>query len=285
MIKETAVHLLISVLFNESTSWFGKWLAHTVTAVDDVRVLLVVASNTALQRWEYEKTARELPPLPSHIRLIFSPPRIKTKVGKSLLEGHLENVLVGAATETPTHVVFMASNCAWLKKLDQRSMREVLGSFKFLRVKPLVPKRRYWDMMVLRDARFMDWNTKMLRGAASVASVCKTQIEGLTLRYEDYLRALENFPKNDAATWLLPCESPHFPLEEFALSAALWKEKSMVTHICKNYLHTEPSEKTLLKVRDNEKHTLLFKRVPRETDSALFEFAKTCVLGSCVAES
>lgn len=272
------IHLLISVLFNESTEWFGEWLSHTVAAITDVRVLLVVASNTALQKGGYEKISRELlPPLPPHIRLMFSHPRLKTKVGKSLLEGHLENVLAGAAMETPTHVVFMASNCAWLKKLDQNSMREVLGSFKFLQVKPLVPKRRYWDMMVLRDPVFVEWNAKMIQESASV---CKTQIEGLTLRYEDYLRALENFPKNAAAECLLPCDhNPRFPLEEFALSAALWKEKARVTHICKNYLHTEPSEKTLLKVRDRETHTLLFKRVPREADSELFEFAKTCVLG------
>jgi len=271
MSKGEAVYLLISILFNESDEWFGAWLSHTISAIDDVRVLLVVASNTASQKWGYEQTSRGLPPLPPHIRLMFSPPRLKTKVGQSLLEGHLGNVLVGAEMETPTHVVFMASNCAWLKKLNQRSMSDVLASFKLLRVKPLVPKRRYWDMMVLRDASFMAWNAEMLQ---EPASVCKTQVEGLTLRYEDYLRALKNFPKDGGATCLLPCENPRFPLEEFALSAALWKEKSTVTHICKNYLHTEPSEKTLLRVRDGEKHTLLFKRVPRETNSALFEFAK-----------
>lgn len=274
MSGENAVHLLISVLFNESAEWFGQWLSHTVAAIDDVRVLLVVASNTTFQKEGYEQTLRELPPLPPHLRLIFSTPRLKTKVGKSLLEGHLENVLVGTQTETPTHVVFMASNCAWLKKLNQRSMRDVLGSFEFLRVKPLVPKRRYWDMMVLRDARFMAWNAEMLQ---DTASVCKTQIEGLTLRYEDYLRALENFPKDDESGNTLPCENPRFPMEEFALSASLWKEKITVTHICKNYLHTKPTEMTLLKVRDKEQHIILFKRVPRETDSKLFEFAKTCV--------
>jgi hypothetical protein len=282
------MRLLLSVLFNEDVSWFQTWLKHTAEAVKKVDVVVVVSCNTREQLEEYRKvlaTGGSSTTLPV---VLFSEPFAKKKVGPYLLQGHLKNVELGLnLPDPPSHFIFMASNCAWFRPVQEATLQTALNGGKLLKPRRIVSKKSRWNAAMLDDVRFVSWSQSLLtKATATVAAIpaggdsttlrCKAQIEGLVVPFTEMLLAARTLSLQPPP-WE---QEARFPLEEFALPTALWFHGAKVVHICKVFWSKAaytPSVEDLRRLKDAAAHSTFFcfKRVPRSATAPLFQLSES----------
>jgi hypothetical protein len=168
LIKDEDTLLVLSLNFKEEESWFKEWLIRTSFRLRYISFGLVISVASDNDVVALKKIAESVKG-PQFV--LFSTPFPKGKIGPFLLEGHRRNLelsLTHHASRRLTHVMLLASNCAFVRDISSTHGTHGTSHFSSFVIKnPAIyglvsfPSTWHWAPAVLADGCLKEWRRRI----------------------------------------------------------------------------------------------------------------------------
>jgi len=167
LIKDEDTLLVLSLNFKEEEAWFKEWLIRTSFRLRYISFGLVISVASDNDVAALKKIAESVTG-PQFV--LFSKPFPKGKIGPFLLEGHRRNIelsLTHSVSRRLTHVMLLASNCAFVRDISSTHTQRTSHFSDFVIKNPAIyglvsfPSTWHWAPAVLADGCLKEWRRRI----------------------------------------------------------------------------------------------------------------------------